>query len=317
MSPATDPLRAKLSALRTTTSLAEVRAAMTAMNGIVVAAAAKRIAADGPFAALAEELPAAFERLLDKPVKRDPTCAGKIAIARTLYDLERWDPLFAVGARYVQLEPAYGKPVDTAGELRAICGFAHAHFARPNALDVLAELLADSELQTRTAAARALGDTGRDGAAALLRFKLLTGDLDPEVLAACCESVLSIQQADAIELVARMLERADQRAEVCAVALGASRLAAAVAPLVAYCDSVLPETRRRVAYLALALTRAEPATARLCDVIATGADADALAAAGALSTFRDIPAVCEQVRTAARKQPAKLRAKLDALMAGG
>ena len=315
MSPATDPLRAKLSALRTTTSIDDVRAAAVAPNGILVAAAAKRIATGGPFAALVDELPAAFERLLDKPVKRDPTCAGKIAIARTLYDLERWDPLFAVGARYVQLEPAYGKPVDTAGELRAICGFAHAHFVRPDALDVLAELLADSDLQTRIAAGRALGDNGTDGAAALLRFKLLTGDGDPDVLATCCESLLSIQKDDAIELAARLLAGNDQRAEVCAVALGASRLPAGVAPLVAYCDSVLPDTRRRVAYLALALTRAEPATARLCEVIATGDDADALAAAGALSTFRDVPAVCDQVRAAARRQPPKLRAKLDALMA--
>jgi hypothetical protein len=116
--------------------------------------------------------------------------------------------VFAAGVRHVQLEPAYGGPNDTGAELRGLCGLAFAHFGRHDALAVLAELLADPERVARLGAARGLGDAGRADAAPLLRYKLLLGDDEPEVIAACLESLLHLE--DAIDFVARPTRRRPQ-----------------------------------------------------------------------------------------------------------
>src|SRR5262249_5325140 len=161
------------------------------------------------------------------------------------------------GLTHSQLE-GWGKD-DTAAELRGVCGLAHAHFARPDALDVLAVLLADRERTTRLAAAQALGDAGRPDATALLRFKLLLGDEEPAGLSACGESLFALARDESYAFVVRMLAQHDDRAEVAALALGGARFAAAFDPLTAWCVGATPEQRHRIGYLALALLRSEPA----------------------------------------------------------
>ena len=103
--------------------------------------------------------------------------------------------MFARGVAFAQPEPAYGGPVDTAGELRAICGLAYAHAGRPDALDVLAGLLADPDRSARIAAAQGLGDAGRCDASALLRYKTLAGD---RANAKLVEIVRTSERADAV-----------------------------------------------------------------------------------------------------------------------
>ena len=275
-------LEDRLKALRDAPEPSELREALRSTTGLLVEAACRHLASHRELLA---ELPAAFARLCEQPIKRDPTCRGKIAIARALHDLEEWEPdVFARGVRFVQEEPAYGKPVDTAAELRGVCGLAYAHFVRPDVLDVLAELLADREPAARVAAARGLGDAGRPDAGALLRFKLLAGDEEPEVLAACLESLLHL--GDAHDFVVRLLAGHDDRAEAAAIALGARHDPRACEPLVRCCDGVLPEQRRRVGYVALALLRSEPATEWLRAIVKAGAPDDARAAADALATYQ-------------------------------
>jgi hypothetical protein len=296
-------LDAKLAALRGDPSEDELRAALRSTAGVLIATAA-RIAAERHV--LLDELAPAFARLCDRSIQRDPGCRGKIAIARALLELGRWEEdVFAAGARYIQAEPAWGGTNDTAAELRGVCGLAFAQLARSESLDVLAELLADRERIARVAAARGLGDAGRIDAAALLRFKLLSGDDEPEVLAQCCESLLHLQQDGAIEFVARLLERdGAQVEEIAALALGGSRLDGALAPIAAWCDRCDPDARRRVGYLALALTRA--AHDRLLAVVADGEPDDAVAAAKALATFQDDPSVRARMVEAARGRAAIL-----------
>jgi hypothetical protein len=297
---------ARLAALKGDAKPADVHDALGSTSGLLVAAAAKLAEAHG----LVDELAPAFVRLLDQPVKRDPGCRGKLAIARTLHDLERWeDDVFARGAGYVQREPAFGGTIDTAAELRGVCGIAHAHFRTGDALDVLAQLLADPERTARLGAAQGIGDCGRPDASALLMFKVLTGDDEPEVLAACYESLFAIAGERALAFVG---QRAAAGNEDAALALGASRLPAAYPILARWCEAAADGVRRRIGYLALALLRYELATARLLEIIRDDDPADAIAAAGALATFKDT--LRDDIADAASKRDARTRAAIADLI---
>ena len=225
-------------------SLAKIRAAVASTTGLLVAAAASLVE-EHRLEAVVPELAPAFERLCEDPVKRDPGCRGKLAIARALHALDHWeDRVFVAGLAYVQRE-GWGAE-DTAAELRGVCGLAHAHFARGDALDVLAGLLGDRERTTRLAAAQAIGDAGRPDATALLRFKVLIGDEEPAVLAACLESLLVLAREASYGFVVRLLAAHDERAEVAALALGGGRFAAAFEELAAWCVGCTPEQRHRI-----------------------------------------------------------------------
>ena len=281
-------------------SLDKLRTALRGTTGFLVAAAA-RLVEDHRLEPLVAELAPAFERLREDAVKRDPGCRGKLAIARALHALDHWDDrVFVAGLSHEQRE-GWGQD-DTAAELRGVCGLAHAHFARGDALDVLAGLLADRERTTRLAAAQALGDAGRPDATALLRFKLLLGDEEPAVLAACCEALFALARDASYDFVVQLLAAHDERAEVAALALGGARFATAFEPLTAWCVGASPEQRHRIGYLALALLRAEPATAYLLDAIRTHGRRDAVGAARALATFKDDASLTERIQAAARQQ---------------
>lgn len=300
-------LERRLADLRADPSPANVRDALRSASGYLIASAARHATVE-----LADDLGTAFARLVGD-VKRDPGCRGKVAIARAFHDLDYWhEAVFSTGVRCVQLEPSMGGPVDTAGELRGVCGLSYAHFARDEALDVLGEMLADPDRNAQLGAARGLGDAGRRDASALLRYKLVQGDAEPEVLAACCESLLHL--GDAVEFLIRLLAHADGRAEAAALALGGARDARAAAPLVAFCEACTPEQRDRVGYLALALLRVEPATAHLLEVVRDGSAGQARAAGKALATFKEDAALAARLREAAATRDRSFRAEIEALL---
>lgn len=292
-------------------TLDKLRAALQSATGAVVATAA-RIVEEQRLDAAVRELGPAFQRLCDEGAKRDPACRGKLAIARALHALDYWDDaVFVGGLTYVQKE-GWGAE-DTAGELRGMCGIAHAHFARDDALDVLAGLLADPQRAARAAAARGIGDSRRRDATAVLRLKLLIGDDEPAVLSACIESLFALARDDSYPFVVALLSGHDDRAEVAALALGGSRIAAAFEELTRWCIGCKPEQRHRVGYLALALLRTDAANDYLLAAIGSHGAADAIAAARALATFKDDAGVAERVQLAAHEQ--KDRATRDAIVA--
>ena len=281
-------------------ALDKLRTALRGTGGLLIDVAARRVEADR-LDPLVPELGPAFERLRDDAVKRDPGCRGKLAIARALHALDHWDDrVFVAGLTHVQREGWAQE--DTAAELRGVCGLAHAHFARADALDVLAGLLSDRERTTRLAAAQALGDAGRPDATALLRFKLLLGDDEPAVLSACCEALFALARDASYAFVIGLLAGHDERAEVAVLALGGARVAQAFEPIIAWCVGASPEQRHRIGYLALALLRAEPATSYLLDAVRSHGRRDAVAAARALATFKDDAPLVERIRAAADGQ---------------
>lgn len=277
-----------------------LRAALGSSTGVLVAAAVS-VVREGDLEELLSELSPAFSRLLERPVKRDPGCRGKVAIARCLHDRDHWDDsVFVAGVRHVQPEPVWGGTEDSAAELRGVCGFAYAHAGHPDTLRVLAELLADPERTARAAAARALGDAGRADADALVRYKILCGDDEPEVLTACYSALLSLEGDAALEFVERRLSVAGEAENEAAIlALGESRLAAAEPLLIEWSDAAMTDDLQRVGYLAVALLRSESATQHLLDTIATGSPNRALHAVAALSTFRADKALAARVLAAA------------------
>lgn len=286
--------------------------------GVAIAAVARR-AAEHSLHAFAPELAAAFTRLV-ADAKRDPGCRGKNAIARCLHDLDVWEEaVFAAGATLVQLEGPLseitGKQDDMAAELRGICALAYARFLRPDALDVIAELLVDEWAVTRIAAARALGACGRYDATALLRYKLLAVDDEPEVLAACCDSLLELSR-DASPFLIKLLSNHDDRAEAAALALGGARISDARDALIEWCTACSPDRRHRAGYVVLALLRDDVANAFLAEAIAKRAKADALAAARALATFNDHEPTRELLATAiASVKDTAVRRELGKLIA--
>jgi hypothetical protein len=286
-----------------------VRAALRGTIGVVSAAAARVIAAREQ-TELIGELVAAFPRLVERGVERDPQCKGKIAIARTLHGLDRWaDEVFVAGVSLVQLEPTFGAPPeargreDTAAELRAVCGIAYAQSYRGDAIDVLADLLADPQRVARAGAAQALGDSGRPDASALLRFKLHLGDDEPEVLSACVASLLVLAPRTSLPFVIGLLRADDDRSTAAALGLGERRVTSATPALIEWCTSLRPATRARAGYLALALLRDDAANAYLLERVREGVRADAIAAGKALATFRDDPALAAALREAAAAHP--------------
>lgn len=299
--------------LTTAKGTAELRRALASKRGPLVAAAAKLVA-EHRLEELLEELVVAFATLLgDAAAKRDPMCRGKLAIAKALYELDHWDDrVFVVGLEVEQREGFERE--DTAAALRGVCGMAHASFARPDALDVLAALLADPWRNARIAAAQSVALTGRIDATALLRFKLLgVGDDEPEVIAHCFDALFALAREASTTFAIAMLAR-PELAEPAAIALGGHRASDALDALVGWCERCRPEQRRRVGYVALALLRADAANAKLLDLVRTGSYDDAIAAARALATFKDDAAIVDALRTAARALSTTVRAEIEALL---
>jgi hypothetical protein len=297
-------------------SLDLVRSALVvkaAYAGVAVAAAAK-VCEDHALRELTPELVAAFTALCAP--KRDPGCRGRAAIVHALHALEHWAPeVFVIGLRLVQMEGPPGAQFDEGAQIRGACAQSHVHLMRPDALDVCAEMLADSQSIARLGAARGIADSGRIDATALVRYKLARGPDDGEVLAACFDALFELRREVAIEVARAYLAKPDQRADAAALALGGHRVAEALDDLIKWAKRPHDLERKQIAHLALALLRSDGGNAALIDVIKNGNPANARSAAEALATFKQEPAITELITGAAKAiKDRGLRAEILALI---
>src|SRR5689334_2244981 len=216
------------------------------------------------------DLLGAYARFLVDPVKRDPTCLAKSALARALVELECQNvPFFLEGIRYVQLEPVWGGTTDTAVDLRSSCAMGLVASGYWRAIPELAALLNDSEPRARQGAARAISCGNPREAEALLRFKVLSGDAEPEVIGECFTGLLSIAPEECVPFVGAQL--ANGKGEIrdfAALALGESRHPAALKQLRdAWDDAYVPPDMRAVLIRAAALHRTDAAFDWLVTII--------------------------------------------------
>ena len=232
------------------------------------------------------DLIAAFNRFMTDPVKTDKGCAAKTAIVKALLAADCDDEkLFLTGIRHVQLEPTWGGRADTAAPLRALCGLGLVQAGSPDAINELGALLADNEGDARIGAARALGHSG-PAASALLRFKVLTGDAEPAVIAECFNGLMSLSPSASFEFVARFVDqRYPELYEHAALALSESRLPGVFELLKERSTATFDREFKQALLLPIALTRSEDGLDYLISVLESGDGKMATAAIAALSIY--------------------------------
>jgi HEAT repeat protein len=302
------PFEEKLAALnalrddpRSEHSIEELGKVLASGNNLLVAKAAK-IVGENEIDRLSESLEGAFARFLKGSARTDKGCIAKTAIAETLYTIGHdQEEVFLQGIAHKQMEPSYGGSIDTAAELRGHCAMGLVRSGYPLVMLQLARLLADSEVQARLAAARAIAYAGRDSGVPLLQFKILTGDSEPQVMGACFSALLELAPELSLDLVAGFVGDLDLPvAEAAALALGESRLAEAFDILESSLETAISGDVKRTILLSIAMLRNDRAIEFLLNQIVDQPLAEAVDAIAALRMFRHDENLKNRVRDLAR-----------------
>ncbi len=271
----------------------------------MVAAGVARVVREQSLADFAGDLVFAFRRFVVDGVKADPGCRAKLAALEAL-DFGGHDEVdvFLEATRYVQLEPAWGPPVDSADGVRSRGVLALARVWYPQLSVVAGSLLADPASPVRQSAAEALASTGEPVHAGALALRWSVGDEDPLVLLACMTGLLVLAPDYALPRLRKALFGADDGGrEMAALALGQSTRSEALDLLLEHLEAA-PVARERAATLrALGLQRNDRAIAALLNVVTTGSVADAEAALAGLRTRRFDPGVRDRAAAAVRAHP--------------
>jgi HEAT repeat protein len=262
-----------LEALRSVASEAAETALHKALqhrNNFLVSKAAK-LTADLNLTALVPDLAAAFDRFRSNPVKTDPQCWAKNAIAKSLAALEYQEhELFLLGMCHIQLEPVWGGTADTAGPLRGTCALALVQCRGLNSTQLLSHLtplFADKELPVRVNAARAVEQVGSDAAMLLLRLRAELASDEPELLGACYSGVLHLEGPRAIPWAAKFLPPEDDAAAEAAIAIAETRTPEAFTTLRTAYETATDHWFRSTILTAIALTRQDEAFTWLLTLI--------------------------------------------------
>ncbi len=275
----------------------------------LVAERAASIARERNMTSLEADLGHAFERFLQDGVKRDPGCRAKLAALEALDFLEAYaNERFLTATRYVQLEPQWGAPADTAVGLRSRAVLALARRGHEDLPLVAGELLADPEWPVREAAAVALGIFGGRANAGPLLLALATKskDEEPQVTTACMQNLLLLAPDWALPKLREALFGNDEGSFECALlALAQSGRDDALALLLEYLEAEPNVNRRGPAIRALGLHRTERALAALLDLVANGSLASAKSALQGLAARRFDVGVFARTEEAVRTNGAK------------
>ncbi|MGD0631130.1 MAG: HEAT repeat domain-containing protein [Terracidiphilus sp.] len=251
-----------------------LRKTLSHRNNFLVSKAAK-LAADAELVALLPDVLSAFNRFFIDAAKTDPQCWAKNALSKALVKLgHRSKGEYLRGMRHHQMEPVWGGQSDTAGALRGTCTHALVDCPGISDADLLTALLepfTDSDKTVRMEAARAMAAVGGVSAAMLLRLRALLGKDEPEVLGAVYSSLLSLEGAAAIPLVAGALEDGDDTSAEAAFALADQRSPEALAALLARLHAGADAWFTSVLLSAVALTRQPEAIDVLIATIARNA----------------------------------------------
>lgn len=254
-----DRVFAELQALRAVDAsapegVAALRKALARKTGLLVAAAAERLA-DAPDQDWNPTLIAAFHTLCERPLKRDPGCKGKRAVLQALDDRgSHAHDVFLTAARLRQLEPAWGGAEDTAAGVRilGLSGLLRLH--APERAVVLGEHVVDPEDQVRAAAADAIAALEDTTGIAALRLMLVSGG-PAEVHEAALTAWLKLDRDSALEALRAWLAQGGERQETAAIVLGESRLERALPLLLEAVRTASTRKARRLLWICIGTLR--------------------------------------------------------------
>jgi len=282
---------------------AELKAFLKNRSNLVVAKAAK-VASQERATEVVPELMAAFYRFMENPSKLDKGCAATTAIVGALYELHHVEPeVYLIGIHHVQMEGSFGPPVDAAAKLRAISALALARTRHSDALDEIVSLLADKWPEARIGAVRAMALNGGPAGALLLKLKILTGESEPDVLAECFSGLIAAAPERSLPLIAGFGDSEDMAvAEAALLALGSSRLPAALDLLKARFERTAGDPLRKTVLLAIAMIRSDAAIEFLLALLSECSATIAKDVVAALAFFRNNERIRGQVeRVVARR----------------
>jgi HEAT repeat protein len=269
----------------------------------IVVAKAVQLTGEFRLRQLKPQLIQTFTRFLHpEPKAPDRGCEIKKGIAAILLDLELNDPdvvegVYLPGLRVSQVD--WGD--DAAAQLRGTCALGLVAGRHRGVMVLLTDLLTDRWPGARAGAARALGNTGEESAALLLRLKLRLTNADPDsdVAAECMNALVRLLPAQSLEFIASFLDnRSEATRSAAALALGASRQPEAFEPLRARLERTRDPDTRQVLLLALATLRLPEAVDRVLAAAESRDAATAIAAIEALGLYRHDPAVRDKLQTA-------------------
>lgn len=280
-------------------------------------ARAARIVRDRQLDVLEDELVRAFARFCTDPVRRDPSCAAKLAILEALDVLDHLDiDTYAQAARLTQLEPAWGPPVDTAPPVRARAALALGRAVSPSALVLLGELLGDDAAVVRRAATEALAQRGGPGASALLALRFRVGDPDPVAFGECAAALVRLSPELAIARIATMIRAPGADRALLGYALAESRAPAALAALEAWLGETIFSKERAPIIAMIAAHRTDEAERLLLELVEDGGTEDAALAVAALGRRAITESARGRLLDAASHTPTLLAAARRALAEG-
>ena len=254
-----------------------------------IAAKAARSAEDALLYELVPALKSAYARFLVKPLKQDPNCYAKRALARALVALDCHDVDFLLGGlRYQQLEPVWGGTADTAVDVRASCAMGLVASGYPRALVELTALLNDADAGARLGAVRAIACGTPREAELLMRAKALGGDVEPQIVGECFTGLLAVAPEESIPFVAGYLAHANGALrELAALALGESKLDGALRPLKeAWGEVLVGEEFRHALLRAAAAHRSDAAFDWLLEIVGDARSPIAVLVIEALAPYK-------------------------------
>ena len=266
-----------------------------------IAAKAARSAEDALLYELVPALKSAYARFLVKPLKQDPNCYAKRALARALVALDCHDVDFLLGGlRYQQLEPVWGGTADTAVDVRASCAMGLVASGYPRALVELTALLNDADAGARLGGVRAIACGNPREAELLLRAKALGGDAEPQIVGECFTGLLAVAPEESIPFVAGYLAHADGALrELAALALGESKLDGALRPLKdAWGEVLVGEEFRHALLRAAAAHRSEAAFDWLLEIVVDARGPIAAAVIEALAPYKHNAKLMQRLESA-------------------